>query len=58
MIEIQERLIKQEHWPRKCPILITPRYITIHEMNTWQDAEACAKVCLAIIGYQRDSYLR
>ena len=43
MIEIQERLIKQEHWPRKCPILITPRYITIHEMNTWQDAEACAK---------------
>lgn len=43
MIEIQERLIKQEHWPRKCPILITPRYITIHEMNTWQDAEDCAK---------------
>ena len=43
MIEIKERLIKQEHWPRKCPILITPRYITIHEMNTWQDAEDCAK---------------
>ena len=43
MIEIEQRLIKQEHWPRKCPVSIIPRYITIHEMNTWQDAEACAK---------------
>ena len=43
MIEIEQRFIKQEHWPRKCPVSIIPRYITIHEMNTWQDAEACAK---------------
>ena len=43
MIEIKQRLIETEHWPRKCPLKIEPEYITIHEMNTWQDAESCAK---------------
>ena len=43
MIKIEKRIIDSFSWTRKCPIQIDPQFITIHEMNTWQDAEDCAK---------------